>query len=111
MEAAVAGLERGSIEVAGVRRTYWAARAPRVPGQPPGPLLIVLRGSGMDGRAIARWTGLAKRGSADGVTTVFPDGWTTRASSTSSAVVLAATRNTGRTVRRRGQGRGGRRGR
>ena len=75
MEAAVAELEHGSIEVAGVRRTYWAARAPRVPGQPPGPLLIVLHGSGMDGRAIARWTGLAKRGPAAGVTTVFPDGW------------------------------------
>ncbi|MGZ4433129.1 MAG: hypothetical protein ACXVW7_05800, partial [Trebonia sp.] len=69
-------LERGSIEVAGVRRTYCVARAPRVPGQPPGaPLLIVLDGSGMDGRAIARWTGLAKRGPAAGVTTVFPDGW------------------------------------
>jgi polyhydroxybutyrate depolymerase len=76
MEAAVAELERGSIEVAGVRRTYWVAGAPRVPGQPPGaPLLIVLHGSGMDGRAIARWTGLAKRGPAAGVTTVFPDGW------------------------------------
>jgi poly(3-hydroxybutyrate) depolymerase len=56
MEAAVAELERGSIEVAGVR-------------------LIVLHGSGMDGRAIARWTGLAKRRPAAGVTTVFPDGW------------------------------------
>src|SRR4029077_11650795 len=76
MEAAVGELERGSIEVAGVRRTYWVARAPRVPGQPPGaPLLIVLHGSGMDGRAIARWTGLAKRGPAAGVTTVFPGGW------------------------------------
>ena len=76
MEAAVAELERGSIEVAEVRRTYWVARAPRVPGQPPGaPLLIVLYGSGMDGRAIARWTGLAKRGPAAGVTTVFPEGW------------------------------------
>jgi poly(3-hydroxybutyrate) depolymerase len=47
MEAAVAELEGGSIEVAGVRRTYWVARAPRVPRQPPGvPLLIVLHGSG-----------------------------------------------------------------
>ena len=59
-----------------MRRTYWVARAPRVPGQPAGaPLLIVLHGSGMDGRAIARWTGLAERGPAAGVTTVFPDGW------------------------------------
>ncbi|MGH3166520.1 MAG: hypothetical protein ACRDN0_11595 [Trebonia sp.] len=29
----------------------------------------------MDGRAVARWTGLATRGPAAGVTTVFPDGW------------------------------------
>ena len=51
-----------------------------MPGQPPGPLLIVLHGSGTDERAIAKWTGLAKRGLAKrgpaaGVTTVFPDGW------------------------------------
>jgi poly(3-hydroxybutyrate) depolymerase len=49
VEAAVAELERGSIEVAGVRRTYWATGAPRVPGQPPGtPVLIVLHASGME---------------------------------------------------------------
>jgi polyhydroxybutyrate depolymerase len=29
----------------------------------------------MDGRAIARWTGLARRGPAAGITTVFPNGW------------------------------------
>jgi len=59
-----------------MRRTYWVARAPRVPGQGAGgPLLIMLHGSGMDGRAIARWTGLAERGPAAGVTVVFPDGW------------------------------------
>ena len=29
----------------------------------------------MDGRVMARWTGLAVRGPAAGVTTVFPDGW------------------------------------
>ena len=95
-------LERGAIEVAGIRRTYWLARARRepeaasqhvVPAQrrpydaTPGrqgpygkggsraPLLIVLHGSGMDGRSMARFTGLATRGPAAGVTTVFPDGW------------------------------------
>ena len=79
--AAQDGLERGSIEVAGVQRTFWLARAPE-PGQRAGrrershaPLLIVLHGSGMDGRNMARFTGLAKRGPAAGITTVFPDGW------------------------------------
>src|SRR5580658_9463134 len=42
-------LERGEIDVAGVRRSYWLARAPRWPGQPPPPLLIALHGSGMGG--------------------------------------------------------------
>jgi polyhydroxybutyrate depolymerase len=68
-------LERGEIDVAGVRRSYWLARAPRQPGQPAPPLIIALHGSGMDGRGLARLTGLAKRGAAAGVTTVFPDGW------------------------------------
>src|SRR5487761_1096553 len=76
MEASGGELERGTIEVAGVRRSYWVARAPRLPGQQAGaPLLIMLHGSGMDGRGIARFTGLARRGPAAGVTTVFPDGW------------------------------------
>lgn len=70
------GLESGSIDVAGVRRTYWLARARRGPHQRPhAPLLIVLHGSGMDGRSVARFTGLARRGPAAGITTVFPDGW------------------------------------
>jgi polyhydroxybutyrate depolymerase len=70
------GLEQGSINVAGVRRTYWLARAPRRRGQLAGaPLLIVLHGSGMNGRNMARFTGLAVRGPAAGITTVFPDGW------------------------------------
>jgi polyhydroxybutyrate depolymerase len=70
------GLEQGSIEVVGVRRTYWLARAPRPLGQPArAPLLIVLHGSGMNGRNMARFTGLAVRGPAAGITTVFPDGW------------------------------------
>lgn len=69
-------LERGSIDVAGVRRAYWLARARRRTGQRAAvPLLIVLHGSGMDGRAAARFTGLGKRGPAAGITTVFPDGW------------------------------------
>jgi polyhydroxybutyrate depolymerase len=58
-----------------VRRSYWLARAPRRAGQSPPPLLIALHGSGMDGQAMARFTGLAGRGPAAGITTVFPDGW------------------------------------
>jgi polyhydroxybutyrate depolymerase len=58
-----------------VRRSYWLARAPRQPGQGPPPLLIALHGSGMDGRGMAWFTGLARRGPAAGITTVFPDGW------------------------------------
>ena len=70
-------LEHGAIEVAGVRRTYWLARAPRRAGPraAAAPLLIVLHGAGMDGRSMARFTGLARRGPAAGITTVFPDGW------------------------------------
>jgi polyhydroxybutyrate depolymerase len=69
-------LEPGSIDVAGVRRTYWLARAPQRPGhRSSAPLLIVLHGSGMDGRAVARFTGLDMRGPAAGLATVFPDGW------------------------------------
>jgi poly(3-hydroxybutyrate) depolymerase len=68
-------LDQGEIDVAGVRRSYWLARAPRRPGQPAPPLLIVLHGSGMDGRGMAWFTGLARRGPAAGITTVFPDGW------------------------------------
>lgn len=64
--------------VAGIRRSFWLARSARAPGQRGrvhAPLVIVLHGTGMDGRAVARWTGLATRGPAAGVTTVFPDGW------------------------------------
>lgn len=76
-------LERRELVIAGVRRTYWLARAPVQPSaSAPGagdpgypPLLIVLHGSGMSGRAMARFTGLAARGPAAGITTVFPDGW------------------------------------
>jgi len=59
-----------------VRRTYWLVRAPRRQGQgATAPLLIVLHGSGMDGRSMARFTGLARRRPGTGVTIVFPDGW------------------------------------
>ena len=58
-----------------MRRSYWLARAPRRPGQAPPPLLIALHGSGMDGRGMAWFTGLATRGPDAGITTVFPDGW------------------------------------
>jgi polyhydroxybutyrate depolymerase len=68
-------LERGEIDVAGVRRSYWLARAPRWPGRPAPPLLIALHGSGMSGRNMAWLTGLAKRGPAAGITVAFPDGW------------------------------------
>jgi polyhydroxybutyrate depolymerase len=68
-------LEQGEIEIAGVRRSYWLARAPRQTGQAAPPLLVALHGSGMDGRGMAWFTGLARRGPAAGITTVFPDGW------------------------------------
>ncbi|HEX4834514.1 MAG TPA: hypothetical protein VH478_25865 [Trebonia sp.] len=76
----VADLEHREIDIAGVRRTYWLARARPRRGASPGatgtaPLLIALHGSGMTGRAMARFTGLATRGPAAGMTTVFPDGW------------------------------------
>lgn len=72
------GLERGTLEVAGVRRGYWLARGPATPGTlgAPGPLLIMLHGSGTTGRHVATtFTGLADRGPAAGVTVVFPNGW------------------------------------
>lgn len=68
-------LEQGEIEVAGVRRSYWLARAPRRGGEAAPPLLIALHGSGMDGRDMASFTGLAERAPTAGITTVFPDGW------------------------------------
>jgi len=70
-------LERGTLDAAGVRRSYWLARGagkPGVDGRPP--LLMVLHGSGMTGRDVATaFTALAARGPAAGVTVVFPDGW------------------------------------
>ena len=76
MEARGGGeLDRGEIEVAGVRRSYWLARSTWRGRQSASPLLIALHGPGMDGRAMASFTGLARRGPAAGITTVFPDGW------------------------------------
>jgi polyhydroxybutyrate depolymerase len=67
------GLERGTLDVAGVRRGYWLARGP---GGSPGTLLVVLHGSGTSGKDVATTcTGLAARAPAAGVTAVFPDGW------------------------------------
>jgi poly(3-hydroxybutyrate) depolymerase len=66
-----AGLEYGTLDVAGVRRGYWLARGPAGPG----PLLVVLHGSGASGKDVATtFTGLATRAPAAGVTAVFPDG-------------------------------------
>jgi hypothetical protein len=42
-------LEYRSLDVAGVRRGYWLARGPDAAG----PLLMVLHGSGMSGKAVA----------------------------------------------------------
>jgi polyhydroxybutyrate depolymerase len=65
-------MERGTLEVAGVERGYWLARAEAARG----PLLMVLHGSGTSGRDIATlFSGLATRGPAARVTVVFPDGW------------------------------------
>jgi len=55
-----------------VRRGYWLARGPAGPG----PLLVVLHGSGTTGKDVATtFTGLGTRAPAAGVTVVFPDGW------------------------------------
>jgi len=71
------GLERRTLDVAGVWRSYWLARGagePR-PGGPPPPLMV-LHGSGTTGRGVATaFSALAARGPAAGVTVVFPDGW------------------------------------
>ncbi len=59
--------------MAGVQRGYWLARGPEGLS---GPLLMVLHGSGTNGKDVATlFTGLATRGPAAGVTAVFPDGW------------------------------------
>ncbi len=65
------GLERHSIPVHGVERSYWMAPAP----QHPAPLLLVLHGLGLNGPHMAAWTGLAARGTEAGFATMFPDAW------------------------------------
>jgi polyhydroxybutyrate depolymerase len=64
-------LHSGSLEIKGVRRTFWLAR----PAESGAPLLVVLHGLGMDGPDMDRLTGLARRGPAAGFATVFPDAW------------------------------------
>ena len=54
-----------------MKKAHWLARAP----DRTAPLLIVLHGTGMTGRVMARLTGLDVRGPAAGFTTAFPDGW------------------------------------
>ncbi len=69
-------LERGTLDVAGVRRGYWLARGAGQPGADGPSLLMVLHGSGASGKDVATvLTHLAARGPAAGVTVVFPDGW------------------------------------
>ena len=70
------GLERGTLDVAGVRRSYWLARGAGDPRPDGPPLLMVLHGSGTSGKDVATiFTGLAARAPVAGVTAVFPDGW------------------------------------
>ena len=69
-------LERGTLDVAGVRRSYWLVRGADEPRPDGPPLLMVLHGSGTNGRDVATaFSALAARGPAAGVTVVFPDGW------------------------------------
>ena len=70
-------LEYRTLDVAGVRRGYWVARAPDGDGAPgAGALLVVLHGSGISGKDVATvFSGLAVRGPEAGVSVVFPDGW------------------------------------
>jgi polyhydroxybutyrate depolymerase len=64
-------LHRGRLDVAGVERTYLLAPA----SQSEAPLLVVLHGLGTSGKDMERFSGLASRGPAGGLATVFPDGW------------------------------------
>jgi len=69
------GLEYRTLDVAGVRRGYWVARALGGNGAP-GALLVVLHGSGTSGKDVATFfSGLAGRGPEAGGSVVFPDGW------------------------------------
>jgi polyhydroxybutyrate depolymerase len=66
-----ADLSGGSLEIRGLRRTYWLA----TPASSPAPLIVALHGLGMTGPALGGITGLATRGPAEGFAVVFPDGW------------------------------------
>lgn len=64
-------LTRRDVRVGSTSRIYWIAD-----GAPAAaPLLVVLRGSGVSPAVMAFWTGLATRGPAAGLATVFPEGW------------------------------------
>ncbi|MGH9075086.1 MAG: alpha/beta hydrolase family esterase [Acidimicrobiales bacterium] len=53
-----------------MERTFLLAPGP----SPEAPLLMVLHGTGTNGKGMAAFTGLARRGPAAGFATVFPDG-------------------------------------
>jgi polyhydroxybutyrate depolymerase len=63
-------MDRRSIRVDGLDRTYWLAR----PDTQPAPLLIVLHGSGIPASGMARWTGLDRRSPEHGLAAAFPEG-------------------------------------
>jgi polyhydroxybutyrate depolymerase len=67
------GLSQETIDVAGLRRSYWLASVPDGDAGT-APLLIVLHGAGGQGPGMASLTGLDRRGPAAGFVTVFPDG-------------------------------------
>ena len=56
-------------------RSYRVYVSPNYNAANPASLLIALHGPGTDGRGMAWFTGLAERGPAAGITTVFPDAW------------------------------------
>lgn len=63
-------LEQGSIDVDGVRRTYWLAPGPA----PRAPLIIAFHAFGIMGTGMAAFSGLATRGPEAGFAVAFPDG-------------------------------------
>jgi polyhydroxybutyrate depolymerase len=68
--AATEGLEPGSLDLGGHRRTYLLAAPPNRAA----PALVVLHGAGATGAGMAGLTGLGDRAPAAGVAAVFPDG-------------------------------------
>ena len=63
-------LDHGSIRVDGIERTFLVQPGP----QPTSPLVVVLHGGGGQGLGTVGLTDMARRGSAAGFATVFPDG-------------------------------------